>query len=105
MSSSAIQTYTLPTIPGNLGAAAVLFIQEPAAQQLFVQVFGKGLVAPTNPPPVNSAGDTPMPPVIVVTTTTRPPTSTVKGHTTTTTTPVTTTTVNPYPYNPVPCNS
>lgn len=103
MSSSAIQTYTLPTIPGTLGSAAVLFIQQPVAQRLFIQVFGKGLVAPTNPPPVNSAGDTPMP-VIAVTTTTRPPTSTVKGHTTTTTTPVTTTTVNPFPYNPVPCN-
>jgi LCP family protein required for cell wall assembly len=104
MSSSAIQTYTLPTIPGNLGGADVLFIQQPAAQQLFVQVFAKELVAPTNPPPINSAGETPMPPVVAVTTTTLPPTSTVKGHTTTTTTPVTTTTVNPYPYNPVPCN-
>jgi LCP family protein required for cell wall assembly len=104
MSSSAIQTHTLPTIPGNLGSADVLFIQQPAAQQLFVQVFGKELVAPTNPPPINSAGDTPMPPVIAVTTTTHPPTPTAKGRTTTTTSPVTTTTVNPYPYNPVPCN-
>ena len=105
MSSSAIQTYTLPTAPGKLGSADVLFIQQPDAQQLFVQVFGKELVAPTNPPPINSAGDTPMPPVIAITTTTtHAPTSTVTGHTTTTTKPVTTTTVNPYPYNPVPCN-
>lgn len=104
MNSSTIQTYTLPTVPGKLASADVLFIQQPAAQQLFVQVFGKDLVTPTNPPPVNSAGDTPMPPVVAVTTTTRPATSTVKGHTSTTTTPVTTTTVNPYPYNPVPCN-
>lgn len=105
MSSSAIQTFTLPTIPGYLGSSDVLYIQQPAAQQLFVQVFGKELTAPTNPPPVNSAGDTPMPPVIAVTTTTTHlPTSTAKGHMTTTTTPVTTTTINPYPYNPVPCN-
>ena len=104
MSSSAIQTFTLPTTPGYLGSSDVLYIQQPAAQQLFVQVFGKELAAPTNPPPVNSAGDTPMPPVIAVTTTTQAPTTTAKGHTTTTTTPVTTTTFNPYPYNPVPCN-
>jgi LCP family protein required for cell wall assembly len=104
MSSSAIQTYTLPTGPGYLGSADVLYIQQPAAQQLFVQVFGKQLIAPTNPPPINSAGDTPPPPVIATTTTTHPPTSPLKHHATTTTTPVTTTTFNPYPYNPVPCN-
>ena len=102
MGTSAIQTYTLPTAPGYLGSADVLYIEQPAAQQLFAQVFGTQLVRPTNPPPVNSAGDTPPPPVIAVTTTTKPRTSTSRGHATTTT-PVTTTTFNPYPYNPVPC--
>ena len=94
MSSSAIQTYTLPTVSGNLGAADVLFIQQPTAQQLLVRIFGHTLVAPTNPPPINSAGDTPAPPVVAVSTT---------HVATSTTTPVTTTTINPYPYNPVPC--
>lgn len=105
MSSSAIQTYTLPTGPGYLGSADVLYIQQPAAQQLFVQVFGKELIAPTNPPPINSAGDAPAPPVIATTTTTHPPATKVKvkRHSTTTTTPVTTTTYNPYPYNPTTC--
>jgi LCP family protein required for cell wall assembly len=103
MSSSAIQTYTLPTVAGYLGSADVLFIQQPEAQQLFVKVFGKELVAPTHPPPVDSAGATPPPPAIAVTTTTtHVSTSTVQGQSTTTT-PVTTTTVNPYPYNPGPC--
>jgi len=119
MSSSAIQTYTLPTVPGNLGRADVLFIQQPYAQQLFVQVFGKELVAPTNPPPIDSAGDTPPPPVVAVTTTTvhvstasentsvsTPPhaiTVNLASNLVTAATPVTTTTINPYPYNPVPC--
>ncbi len=105
MSSSAIQTYTLPTSPGYLGSADVLFIQQPAAHQLFVNVFGKQLSPRPNPPPNTSAGAAPAPPVVAVTTTTHP--STVKGkgkgHTTTTITPVTTTTYNPYPYNPTPC--
>jgi len=99
MSSSAIQTYTLPTISGTLGSADVLFIDQPAAQKLLVNVFGRQLLRPTNPPPVNSAGDSPMPPVITVTT---PPTSSNHRHATSTM-PVTTTTINLYPYNPVPC--
>ena len=104
MSSSAIQTYTLPTAPGYLGSSEVLYIQQTSAQKLFAQVFGKELAAPTSPPPIDSAGDAPQPPVIAVTTTTHPHSTTVKSHPTTTTTPVTTTTFNPYPYNPVPCN-
>ncbi|MDE3064805.1 MAG: LCP family protein [Acidobacteriota bacterium] len=105
LNPDAIKTYTLPTYPGSLGAASVLYVQEPQAQQLLVSIFGSSLLAPTNPPP-NSAGQTPMPPVIHVTTTTAAPvnhsTTTLKGHHA----PVTTTT-NPTlavpSFDPVPC--
>lgn len=103
--AAAMQTFTLPTYPGKLGAADVLFVQEPQTQQLLTQVFGTSLLRPTKPPPT-PAGTTPMPPIIPVTTTTLAPSTSVhgtkKGTSTSTTAPVTTTT-NPYPYNPVPC--
>jgi LCP family protein required for cell wall assembly len=97
-----MQTYTLPTYPGSLGGADVLFVQEPATQQLLTQIFGAQLLRPTNPPPTPS-GSTPMPPVYPVTTTTQAPHATGGGGKSTTTVPVTTTTMNPYPWNPVPC--
>jgi LCP family protein required for cell wall assembly len=106
LNPAAIKTYTLPTTAGTLGGADVLFVQQPEAQQLLVNIFGKSLLAPTNPPP-NAQLQTPMPPVITPTTTTTAPahpTTTVKGKKATA--PVTTTT-NPtlaVPFfDPVPC--
>lgn len=103
---NSMRTYTLPTYSGMLGAADVLYVQEPQTQQLLTQIFGTSLLRPTNPPPTPS-GATPMPPVIPVTTTTAPATTTSHGgsgkKSTTTTAPVTTTTVRAYPWDPVPC--
>ncbi|HVB71477.1 MAG TPA: LCP family protein [Acidimicrobiales bacterium] len=95
----AIKTYTLPTTGGTLGAADVLYVQQPEAQQMLVSIFGSSLIAPTNPPP-NAAGQTPMPPVVP--TTTPHATTTVKGHknhVTTTTNP----TLAVPSFDPTPC--
>jgi LCP family protein required for cell wall assembly len=55
-----LNTYTLPTAPGSYGnLGSILFVQEPAMQNMLAQIFGNQLVKPTNPPPVNSAGATP----------------------------------------------
>jgi len=101
-------TYTLPTAPGQSAIGDVLYVSQPAAQQMLVNVFGKGLLTPTNPPP-DPAGQTPMPPV-VTTTTTAPPskvtTTSTKKHSATTTAPVTTTTIatpGQQFFDPVPC--
>jgi len=51
----------------NLGD--VLFVDQPAAQQLLVSIFGSQLLTPSNPPP-NQALQTPLPPVVATTTTT-----------------------------------
>jgi len=100
---AAIKTYTLPTSGGVMNGADVLFVQQPYAQQLLVNIFGSTLLSPTNPPP-NAALQTPMPPTVATTTTiVNHTTTTVKGHSHT---PVTTTT-NPTlavpAYDPVPC--
>lgn len=85
-----IQTYTLKTAPGPApGVGAVLFVKQPDAQQMLVNIFGKQLLTPTNPPP-NTAMHTPLPPVVTTTTTSAPP---AKRHKTHTTAPTTTTTL------------
>ena len=101
-----IQTYTLPTVSAvDPSVGDVLFVNQPAAQQMLVNIFGSELIAPTNPPP-NSALQTPMPPVVTSTTTI------TTAHTSTTAktkhhSGATTTTQNPsaqVPYfDPVPC--
>jgi len=56
---------TLPTVAangfGNLGD--VLTVDQPAAQQMLVNIFGSSLVTPTNPPPDASGNPNPPPPV------------------------------------------
>ncbi len=48
-----LQAQTLPTVASSAfgGLGDVLTIDQPAAQQLLVNVFGSSLVTPTNPPP------------------------------------------------------
>ena len=50
---TALGGQTLPTVPANgFGSLGdVLTVEQPAAQQMLVNVFGSGLVTPTNPPP------------------------------------------------------
>jgi LCP family protein required for cell wall assembly len=70
LNSNSLFTYTLPWLAAttpNLGD--VLFVDQPAAQQLLVSIFGSQLLTPSNPPP-NQALQTPLPPVVATTTTT-----------------------------------
>jgi LCP family protein required for cell wall assembly len=101
LSANAIQTWTLPNYSALSPVGSVLFVQEPQTQQLLVNIFGKGLVAPTNPPP-NPSLQTPAPPhVTPTTTTTTTAPSTKKKKTTTTTIPNPTLSVPSF--DPVPC--
>jgi LCP family protein required for cell wall assembly len=107
--TNSLTSYTLATSPGPGGALGdVLYINQPAAQEQLVHVFGAQLTRPTNPPP-NAQGQTPMPPVITVPkpvkpTTTTKTTKTTKHHgtphpVTTTTTPV----EGDQYFDPTPC--
>jgi hypothetical protein len=110
MNANAMLTYTLPTISAyNADVGDVLYVDQPAAQQLLVNLFGNSLLNPTSPPP-DTALATPMPPHITPTTTTTTTTlapskakTKAKGSTPT----PTTTTTNPSQaipyYDPRPC--
>jgi LCP family protein required for cell wall assembly len=90
---SELNAQTLPTEDSSAfpGLGDVLVADQPAAQQLLVNIFGSSLVTPTNPPP-NIDGVAEAPPT--VTPTTASPSST--GTTTPTTTP-------PPSFDPTPC--
>ncbi len=104
-----MRTYTLPTVAATVNPLGdVLFVDQPAAQQLLVNIFGSSLITPTNPPP-NAQLQTPPPPVVTTTTTTVPASTTTThratsaasgGGTTTTTIPQTS---GQY-FDPVPCH-
>jgi hypothetical protein len=98
---AALQAQTLPTVSSNAfgGLGDVLTVDQPAAQQLLVNVFGSSLVAPTNPPP-NENGVAESPPT--VTPTTAPRATQVSGSGSASVTPATTTTTAPS-YNPTIC--
>jgi LCP family protein required for cell wall assembly len=103
INANAIQTYTLPTLPvDNATLGDVLFVNQPATQQLLVQIFGSELTAPKEPPP-NESLQTPPPPVISTTTsttTTSPPPGKKKSTSATTTTNPTLAQPN---FDPRPC--
>jgi len=110
VNANGIRTFTLPTLSAvNASLGDVLYVDQPAAQQQLVGIFGSQLQKPTNPPP-NQLLQTPQPPFVAVTTTTVPHTTTTKTsakkHTTTTS--PTTTTTNPTlidvpTFDPTPC--
>jgi LCP family protein required for cell wall assembly len=107
MNPNAMLTYTLPTVSGvNADVGDVLYVDQPAAQQMLVSLYGNTLLTPTNPPP-NSLLQTPLPPHIAVTTTTSTTTTTLKSASKKKAPPTTTTTnvsqVIP-PFDPVPCS-
>jgi LCP family protein required for cell wall assembly len=89
---------TLPTVPtngfGSLGD--VLTVDQPAAQEMLVNVFGSSLTTPTNPPPDANGAPNPPPPV----TTTTVPAAAAGATAGATTTP---TTAPPEPFNPTTC--
>ena len=88
---------TLPTLPVNgfEGLGDVLTVDQPAAQQMLVSIFGTSLTTPTNPPPDASGNPNPPP---TITTTTSPPAATGSRAPTPTTAPP------PPPYNPTSCS-
>lgn len=101
LNSNRLFTYTLPWLAAttpHLGD--VLFVDQPAAQQLLVSIFGSQLLTPSNPPP-NDALQTPLPPAVTTTTTTVATTSGLKKL------PATKPAVNPTlavpSYDPTPC--
>jgi LCP family protein required for cell wall assembly len=109
MNANAMLTYTLPTISAyNADVGDVLYVDQPAAQQMLVNLFGNSLLNPTNPPP-DTALATPMPPHITPTTTTTTTLAPKKAKTKAkgTTAAPTNTTTNPSQaipyYDPRPC--
>lgn len=105
LNTSSIRTYTLPTVTAQApGVGSVLFINQPLAQQMLVNIFGSQLLTPSNPPP-NSSLQTPLPPVITPTTTTTralSSTSTSPNSPAPTTTTTVPTEGNQY-FDPLPC--
>jgi LCP family protein required for cell wall assembly len=99
-SPQALNTVTLPTISdGDISPwGDVLFVDQPAAQQTLVQIFGNELTAPTFPPPDTDLVSTSPP---VVTTTVPTTAASVPGGTTAA--PVATTTTTVPPFDPSPC--
>ncbi len=102
---NSLVSLTLPT--KSIGYVSpwgdVLFVDQPAAQQMLVDVFGTALnTNPSTPPPNTSLESVPPP---TVTTTTVPASTSSAGAakgTTVTTAPTVTTTTAPN-YNPAPC--
>ena len=102
----ALQAQTLPTLAtngfGDLGD--VLTVDQPAAQQTLVNIFGSSLIAPTNPPPNADGQPEPPPPVTPAAATAPAASSPDSGSTGTGAAPVaTTTTTVPPSFNPTPC--
>ena len=67
---TALQGETLPTVSSNAfgGLGDVLTVDQPAAQQMLVNIFGSSLVAPTDLPPDAAGNPDPPPPVTTTTT-------------------------------------
>jgi hypothetical protein len=102
-SANSLVTETLPTT--SIGYVSpwgdILFVDQPAAQQMLVSVFGDELVTPTTPPPNTSLESVP-PPVVTVPPVTTAPATTAPAGTPTTTAPTTTTTAPPS-FDPTAC--
>jgi hypothetical protein len=95
-----LQTQTLPTVSsdafGDLGD--VLTVDQPAAQQMLVNIFGSSLTTPTNPPPDDNGY--PEPPPTITPTTVAPAAPSTPSAPAATTTPTTT---PPPSFDPTPC--
>jgi LCP family protein required for cell wall assembly len=93
-----LQGETLPTVSSSAfpGLGDVLTVDQPAAQQMLVSIFGSSLVAPTSPPPNVNGVPTAPPPVT-------PTTSPASGSSSAPAAATTTTTTPPPSFNPTPC--
>ena len=90
---------TLPTVAANgFGSLGdVLTVDQPAAQQMLVSIFGSSLITPTNPPPDASGNPNPPPPITPTTVVPASASTAAPANTTPATTP-------PPSFNPVPCS-
>ena len=97
-----ISTQTLPTT--SVGAVDpwgdVLFVDQPAAQQMLTSVFGTQLTTPSTPPPNTSLES--VPPPTITPTTQAPATPSSSGGGGSASAPTTTTTLPPF--DPAPCS-
>lgn len=101
INSNSIPTWTLPTVAvNNTALGDVLYVEQPQAQQMLVDIFGSQLKAPTDPPPNTSNEEQQPPTVTPAASTTKVTTSSGKSSTTTTTTNPTLAVPS---YDPVPC--
>lgn len=105
INANSIPTYTLPTVAANnTSLGDVLYVDQPAAQQMLVSVFGNQLKAPADPPPNTDNVEQPPP---TVTTTTAPAIQPASSSKSSSATSSTTTTTNPTlavpSWDPVPC--
>jgi len=73
-SSSALVAQTLPTVSDGYVSpwGDVLFVNQPAAQEMLTSIFGSQLTQPTSPPPNTDLQPTPPPQVAVAPPTTAP---------------------------------
>jgi LCP family protein required for cell wall assembly len=94
-----LQGQTMPTVSSAAfsGLGDVLTVDQPAAQQMLVNIFGSSLQTPTNPPPDANGNPQPPPSVTPTTGAAAPAGSTPDPSTTPTTAP-------PPSFNPTTCN-
>jgi LCP family protein required for cell wall assembly len=97
---TALGGLTLPTVSSSAfpGLGSVLTVDQPAAQQMLVNIFGSSLVAPTNPPP--DVNGVPTPPPTVTPTTAAPATPVGSGSGSA----ATPTPAAPPSFDPTPCS-
>ncbi|MFY9782155.1 MAG: hypothetical protein WAK12_01290, partial [Acidimicrobiales bacterium] len=101
INANSIPTYTLPTVAvNNTALGDVLYVDEPAAQQQLVSIFGTQLEKPSDPPP-NTDNQSAPPPYVAVTTTTTMPAN--KNGSSTSTTTTTNPTLAVPAFDPTPC--
>jgi LCP family protein required for cell wall assembly len=98
-----LQTQTLPTDAandfdgGSLGD--VLTVDQPAAQQMLVSIFGSSLTTPTSPPPDADGNPNPPPPVTPTTAAPASPSTPASSSASAAATPTTA----PPSFDPTPC--
>ncbi len=100
-SPSALDTLTLPTLSTGYVSpwGDILFVDQPAAQEMLSAIFGNELTKPVDPPPDTALVPTPPPNLATTTTTTSPPSTSAPA----TTLPPATTPVTPPNFDPSPC--
>ena len=103
INSNSIPTWTLPTVAvNNTALGDVLYVEQPEAQQMLVNIFGSGLKTPSDPPP-NTANEEQQPPTVTPAAATSKATTPSGRSSSTTTTTTTNPTLAAPSYDPVPC--